>query len=338
MGIAAALAAAGIWAASAALMASQTARVDALSISALRALWATLFFAVALFALGAEGDLAAMSAGTIVELIFSALIGLALGDTLYVVSIGLLGMNRAFTISIGMFTLFSFALSAIFLGEPIGWDTALGAALVLLGVYLVALYGRETPPAAALAASATSLAAPPGAEGEPPPIAGGGTGAGMPTAAIVKGRPGRPVWLRGTGAAGLLVVALAALFWSIATVWLRDASAGFDATAVGTVRIPAAALVLGAAAAARPGSTLRRRAVPQRGMGILAVAGLFGTGVGSLLFIFAVQELGAGKTAVLSSISPVFALALGALFLGEPITRWLAAGTALAVGGIVLLA
>lgn len=73
-------------------------------------------------------------------------------------------------------------------------------------------------------------------------------------------------------------------------------------------------------------------------MSVLTIAGVVGTGVGSLLFIYAVQEAGAGKTAVLSSISPLFALPLSVLFLGEKITRWLLLGTALAVVGIILLA
>jgi drug/metabolite transporter (DMT)-like permease len=72
-------------------------------------------------------------------------------------------------------------------------------------------------------------------------------------------------------------------------------------------------------------------------MGVLAFAGVAGTGFGSLLYIYAIQEAGAGRTAVLSALSPLFALPLSAIFLKEPITRWVAVGTVIAVAGILLL-
>ncbi len=71
---------------------------------------------------------------------------------------------------------------------------------------------------------------------------------------------------------------------------------------------------------------------------MLTIAGVVGTGAGSLMYLYALQEIGAGKAAVLSSSSPLFALPLGAIVLKEPITRWVAIGTLLAVTGIGLLA
>ena len=61
MGIAAALGAAVVWAVASTFMASQTARVDTLSLSFIRAVWAGGFFVVALFALGGVDDLMSMS-------------------------------------------------------------------------------------------------------------------------------------------------------------------------------------------------------------------------------------------------------------------------------------
>ena len=59
--------------------------------------------------------------------------------------------------------------------------------------------------------------------------------------------------------------------------------------------------------------------------------------MGSLLLIIAVQDIGAGETAVLVSLSPLFALPLAAVFLGERVTPWLVVGIVLAVGGVILL-
>ena len=331
-GIIAAIAAAGVWALSAMLMATQTSRVDPLSISAIRAVWGASFVVVLLFAAGAQADLGAMSAGTIVELVLSAVVALALGDTLYVISIGLLGMNRSFTMSVGLYAVMSFALGAIFLDERVRWDTVLGSGLVLVGVYLVSIYGRSAA-AESTDPDGQSISA------SRPPIAGAAelqASAGRGSARL--GLRGHVLGPRHGTRLGLVLVALAALAWAISTVWLRDASEDFDALAVSAVRLPAAALVIGMAAGLRPGTALRRRSLSRRSLGVLVFAGIVGTGLGSWLFIFAVQEVGAGRTAVLSSVSPLFALPLGALVLGEPITRWVALGTALAVVGIVLIA
>ena len=96
-------------------------------------------------------------------------------------------------------------------------------------------------------------------------------------------------------------------------------------------------ITIGAVAFLTPGSSLRRRTVSRRSHGVLAVEGLLGAGIGSLLLIYAVQNIGAGETAVLVSLSPLFALPLAAVFLGERVTRWLVVGIVLAVAGIILL-
>ena len=250
------------------------------------------------------------------------------------VSISLLGTNRAFTISIGLFAVFSFGLSAAVLGESIGVATIIGAGLVLAGVGLVASYGRDTTAAVEVEEPSVEATRESGA---PPPIAGG-SGEVKPATKATMRLPWIGVVPRFT--VGVVVVALAAVFWAIATVSLRDAAEAFGAISVGALRIPAAAGFLSAVALTQSRTSLRKRSVSRRSWGVLTVAGagVLGTGVGSLLFIYAVQEVGAGKTAVLSSVSPLFALPLAAIFLGERITRWLVLGTGLAVIGIVLLA
>jgi drug/metabolite transporter (DMT)-like permease len=118
---------------------------------------------------------------------------------------------------------------------------------------------------------------------------------------------------------------------------MRDVADGFDATAVGVMRIPSAMITLAAIALLTPSSALRRRSVPLSSGWALAIAGVTGAGIGSLLFIVAVQEIGAGETAVLSSLSPLFALPLAAVVLGERITPWLLVGVSIALAGIILL-
>ncbi len=53
--------------------------------------------------------------------------------------------------------------------------------------------------------------------------------------------------------------------------------------------------------------------------------------------MIAVQRIGAGTASQAGMIGPVSTLFLGALILGEPVTAWQLAGTALVLGGIAML-
>jgi drug/metabolite transporter (DMT)-like permease len=64
---------------------------------------------------------------------------------------------------------------------------------------------------------------------------------------------------------------------------------------------------------------------------------LVGTGVGTLFFIMAIQQAGAGRTAVLTSTAPLMAIPFSMLWLSERPTRWTLAGTVLTTTGIVLV-
>jgi drug/metabolite transporter, DME family len=299
LGIVAAIAASAIWALASVLMASQVDRLDSPSISALRLVWASALFIVLVLVQGLWGDFTDLGTSKIVQLIAGALVGLALGDTLYVVALRALGAARAFTVSLGVFTVLTFALSALLLGETVTVTVVLGSALVIASVYLVALYGRADAP--------ETLA------------------------------DTTPTVHRETLLGGIALVSVAALCWAIATVWLRHAAVDADPSVVGAIRIPASALAVGGLVALHKNSGLRQRTVERGSMVILAIAGLVGTGAGSFLFIFAIQEIGAGRTAVLTALSPLFAVPMGAIWLGESITRWVVLGTALAVAGIILI-
>ncbi len=57
-----------------------------------------------------------------------------------------------------------------------------------------------------------------------------------------------------------------------------------------------------------------------------------------LMVMMAIERIGATLTAQTSMIGPLSTLLMGVLILGEPINLWIAAGTALVLGGIALLA
>jgi len=296
LGILAGVGSAAIWAAASTLMASVSTRVDPISVSAVRIFWGALAILIAAPFAAVAGGFEAITVGVALAVVGSAILAMGIGDTLYIASLNLLGLTRGFTISLGLFVFLTFVLGVALLGEEITVTTGFGAALVVAGVYIVALRGRR---------------------------------AGAPGSA--------PAASSGSVRRGLVLVGITALIWSLGTVWLGNAVEGQNAVAVTALRLPAVGLVLGFAAAALPRSSVRRRTISRRDHGALLVAGLFGTGIGTLLFIYAVQEAGVGRAAVATAISPLFAVPLGAIFLKERLTLWLAAGVVVAVVGLVLI-
>jgi drug/metabolite transporter (DMT)-like permease len=71
---------------------------------------------------------------------------------------------------------------------------------------------------------------------------------------------------------------------------------------------------------------------------VILAASLLGTGLGALLFVMAIQTAGAGRTAVLTSSSPLMALPFSILWLHERPSGWTLLGTLLTVSGIALVA
>lgn len=256
MGIGAALAAAIAWVVASTILARQVRRVDTLSASFLRTLFALLFFAVAIFALDAEQDFARMRATDILQFLGTGVVTLAIGENLYAAAVSMIGLARAFTLVVGLYNLMAFVLAALLLGEEVTWRIVLGALLVVLGVYLVALYGRvRTPPIApATAASSATSNARPGRRRWPPlrPAAPRADARAPGTAAppdpltnepLLTVRPPMEVHLLLVGALpssfalGVVLALLTGLTWAGSAVWLRSVSEGFDAAAVGAARL-----------------------------------------------------------------------------------------------------
>ncbi len=79
------------------------------------------------------------------------------------------------------------------------------------------------------------------------------------------------------------------------------------------------------------------RQLTRRSIGVVATAGVLGTGLGSILFIYSVGEIGAAKTAFVTTSAPVFALPMGVMFLAEKLTPRILLGTAVTIAGIWLV-
>jgi drug/metabolite transporter (DMT)-like permease len=68
----------------------------------------------------------------------------------------------------------------------------------------------------------------------------------------------------------------------------------------------------------------------------LAYLGIFGTVIGFIWYYEGIRAIGAGRASLFINFVPLGAILMGYLFLGEPVTLSLVAGTLLVVGGVYL--
>ena len=136
---------------------------------------------------------------------------------------------------------------------------------------------------------------------------------------------------------GLLVALLVSLLWGAGQVTLKPATAGMHSVVANSIRQPLAMFIL-LAINLRTGLWKELRHLDRRSWALILLASLVGTGVGTLFFVMAIQTLGAGRTAVITSTSPLLAIPFSMAMLRERPTRWTVAGTFFTTVGVVLVA
>ncbi len=137
-----ALAAAFCWAGTSVMLKSLTARIEAVSLNTLR----TWIASIALLSLlpfarhinAPQG----MTLGAAVILMASSMMGMALGDTLYIKSMAYLDVSYSFPIAMCLAPAMTALVAVMFLGEPFNWLMGVGTCLVLGGAYTIAVLGR----------------------------------------------------------------------------------------------------------------------------------------------------------------------------------------------------
>jgi drug/metabolite transporter (DMT)-like permease len=99
----------------------------------------TLTGSILLLFLVASGRLSILTglpSGVIVISAFSGIIGLGVGDTLYLVSLSRIGVARAVPITC-VYPLFTLLWAAFLMGEPLTWAVVLGAVVIVAGIWFL---------------------------------------------------------------------------------------------------------------------------------------------------------------------------------------------------------
>jgi drug/metabolite transporter (DMT)-like permease len=116
MGVAAALVSSAMWALTSVLLASQTARLRPLLMSAVRSFTASLILIGLLVATGGLVQWGRMTFITGISMMGSGVLGQAVGDTLYINALGVLGVTRTFPITNSAYPFLTFVLAVALLG------------------------------------------------------------------------------------------------------------------------------------------------------------------------------------------------------------------------------
>jgi drug/metabolite transporter (DMT)-like permease len=265
-----------------------------LVMSAIRSLTASIFLIGLLVATTGLVQFSEMTFITGISMMGSGIMGQAVGDTLYINGLGILGVNRSFPITNSVYPFVTFLLAVLLLGEDVTWTLPIGGALIVGGIIWIVLEQHQADSA----------------------------------------NPVRVDLLR-----GVLFALAAACSWAIATIWLRGQQGELDAIGAASLRIPAASAAVWATIALTGNRFGQSPTKPPTrwGLATVAAAGLLGTGLGSVFFIYAVENLGAAKTAFVTTSAPLFALPMGFLFLSEQLTPRILLGTIVTIAGLWLV-
>ena len=312
-----------LWAITSVLLAVGAKRLDVVPLNLVRCTVSTIFFVSLLPFFGGIQALADLTPSNWLWLIVSVLALLVVGDTLYFRSMDLAGVSWTMPVS-SINPLWSVFLAAIFVGEPLTWSLLGGAVLVVLGTVVVS---RSAGQAGAVVPSSPAHAA---------GIPGALAAQTAATKDAEKRRKGGRAREPGDRRKGLLLALLVSVMWAVGAVAIKPATAGVHSVVANSVRQPLAMLML-------LGLTLFRgqwgelREVDAKSWWIIIGASLIGTGLGSLVFVMAVQLAGAGRAAVLMATSPLLAIPFSMMWLQERPTRWTLVGTILTAAGIAMV-
>jgi len=138
-----ALAAALCWTISPVLYKVALSDAKPISANISRSISTTIFLLACLGLLGRLGDLATLPTDSLLLASLSGITGLCLGDTMYMLSLKLIGVSRTVPISC-IYPLFTMLFAAMFLGERVTSFLLLGTVVIILGIWLVSQERTES--------------------------------------------------------------------------------------------------------------------------------------------------------------------------------------------------
>jgi drug/metabolite transporter (DMT)-like permease len=135
---------------------------------------------------------------------------------------------------------------------------------------------------------------------------------------------------------GIAALQLGALSWTAGSLYAQSVQPRPPLATVSAIEMLAGAGVLLLESRLAGEDLARFAAAPREAWGGLAYLAVFGSLVGFTAFAHCLNELPAATVGTYAYVNPVVAVALGALFLDEPLSAWLLAGGALILVAVLL--
>jgi transporter family protein len=138
---------------------------------------------------------------------------------------------------------------------------------------------------------------------------------------------------------GLLLAFLAALAWTIGAVILKLGLIEMNAIFAAGIRTfsAAAALTVFTYCFNSPNNPSFMKTTNMKKRFLAGFSGMLGYGIGGIAYVAAMQRVGAGRTVLITSLTPVFVLILSVLFLKEKPTPQSLIGTIICIVGVMFL-
>ncbi len=302
MGEAAALGMAASAAGAGTAMTSLAARLPTTALAGLEISFATVAILAALVVSGQAGDVVGAGAVTLLAVAGSGVIDFAVAQPIYTRALRVAGLQRTYGVTIGLFILLTTVGGVVLLGERFTPGLPIGGALILAGTYLIIVTRWQSEPGAD--------------EG-----GGGSTAVAAPPRTLER----------------YAVLTVTPVLWTVATLWLASVGDQMGVLPAAALRMAAGTVLLVTFLLSMRRGDLRFAVSRRRDVVTVCLASLGGTCLGNLLYVYALIEAGAARTAILTATAPLFAIPFAIVFLREPLTRRVVLGTTLSVTGIIVV-
>ena len=134
---------------------------------------------------------------------------------------------------------------------------------------------------------------------------------------------------------GIFISLLASLTWAIATIYTKKQAARFNPYfSIGLQMLISGALLY--LISLFSGRVIAIRDIPWQSWAGIGYLALVGSALSYFAYLYALQRLPAGQVSIYAYINPVVAVALGAVWLGERLTLFIALGVLVTLYGVYL--
>jgi len=136
---------------------------------------------------------------------------------------------------------------------------------------------------------------------------------------------------------GLTAAILAAICWGISIPILKILLLNIEPFFLNLVRLIVLNIIVWLLILSKKGKRRKVRSLGKSGLIVLLTGGIFGIGLGAILFLFSINLIGTARSTIITSSSPLFSTIFGILILKEKLDKPRILGIAIVILGIYII-